>query len=706
MSAQRDALVQNISKAATLGDQVAAVRALHEFDANRVQAAAVDREIDLANTTVTATLSPGRVHEMHTASTDWLMDVESTSSEQARQASIAEAALWFGRTSSYVKADPEEFGIQAEGFMRREASKHGEHAPDVYQTGLDYIGFLWRREAASGLDQIQQTVNPHEDPKATPLPPQVFDNFAPDVHPINGPVVGTETSERAPLLQEVLSEGSGSGSPEVPGGHSTTNAPGAYSEVPAGGPADNSSGPLGFADGTDKQASRDFFSGWGSRSVAINHTMTLADFLQAEAASGLDQVQQVVDPHEDPKPTALPTDVQFPWLIGPDAYGNGGEQKEAVHKQAADRGPSYNPDALDSLDLHSPGYNRAFQYTEGYDHGLAGQERFGYGSRDKAMAYGLGYQHGQADRGKQASRKQADMFGNSDTPHQVPGVGVANNPGTTPNAGAAYAEGQADAAAGDHPTYSDASSAVPANVKQYSQGYSDEVRKDHGSPAKDFDVPASMGGDNGTGSLSAAAKVSDRFVKAASRENPDFRKGYGFASRWTPGKPLVTTGSAEFESGIFAGIADNPTHREAWTAAHRRQASKNQAFAQRLEIHADYTGHLADQGISLEAATSTDLDTMDPTASPSPTGTTPINGPGTTPPLAGQEDPAAPGGPAPYNGAEPFGAPAVPTGAPAPQAGPAYVNDIPGGPLDGNAKALAFRRRVQASLLTSSKQEG
>jgi len=164
-----------------------------------------------------------------------------------------------------------------------------------------------------------------------------------------------------------------------------------------------------------------------------------------------------------------------------------------------------------------------------------------------------------------------------------------------------------------------------------------------------------------------------------------------------------------------------------------------------MQVHAHYTAHLASQGIDVtaaagdnpserectnqrcvdygtrvdanhthqpvgkSAATSTDLDTMAPYSSPQPNGQTPINGPGTVPPLAGQEDAAAAGGPAPYNGAQPFGSPVVPTGAPAaPSAGVPTVNDVPGGPLDGNTSpaTLAFRRQVQANLLADKNKKG
>lgn len=632
MSTQRGDLLAKISKAASFSEQAALVSQLDDLDRADRAAHQATRDLDLASAVVTQTLTPVRTHEMHTIASDWIGDFEAPVDGAAHQASIAEAAMWYGRVSPEVKADTEEFAIQAEGFMRRQASQYGEQADAVREAGLAYLGHLYRREAASGLDQIQQTIDPNNSPKATPLNPETFDNFADEVHPINTGVVGTETSERAPLLQEIEGEAAGQGTPEKPGGHSIDNE-----GAPWGGPADADSGPLGYAEGS--------FDG---RSVALNQTYTMDDF-RVEAASGLDQVQQTIDPNNTPKTTPLPVDVAYPWLLGPDAYGNGGEQEEDEDDVA------------------------------------------------KTVA----------------SRKQADMFGNSDNPHAVPGPSPANTPDTAPRPGAAYAEGQADAQAGEHPTYSDASSAVPDNVRQYSQGYSDGVNA--GDQQQVYpDVPVGAGGNNGQDGidpLSAAASVSSRFTKSASRQDPAFRKGYGYARSWKPGSPLVSLGSAQFESGVFAGIADNPSARHAFVVAHRKNAESNPDLVARMRVHAAYTGHLASKGITLEAGTSTDLDTMDAGASPSLTGQTPINGPGTVPPLAGQDDPAAPGGPSPYNAAPPYGAPVVPSGVPTPGPGSQYVNDVVGGPVDGNTNlpspaTLAFRRTVQANLLTQHQQKG
>jgi hypothetical protein len=100
------------------------------------------------------------------------------------------------------------------------------------------------------------------------------------------------------------------------------------------------------------------------------------------------------------------------------------------------------------------------------------------------------------------------------------------------------------------------------------------------------------------------------------------------------------------------------------------------------------------------ATTETDLNTMAPGTSPSPVGDTPINGPGRPGPLAGYSEPAAPGGPAPYNGAEPMGKPVVPGAVIPPSVDTASMvsHSTPPNPF-ASQQTVAFRRRVQAGLL-------
>lgn len=169
--------------------------------------------------------------------------------------------------------------------------------------------------------------------------------------------------------------------------------------------------------------------------------------------------------------------------------------------------------------------------------------------------------------------------------------------------------------------------------------------------------------------------------KTASEGSPDFRKGFGFAANWQPTQPLVKKGSAEFEAGLFAGMRENVEAAQvAWVQRHEERGGM---FARRIAVARKY------------AATTTDLETMVPGASPDAGGNTPINGPGTPPPLAGGMDAAAPGGASPYNGADPYGSPVAPDPL-LPIGNHPMASDLGG-------KATAFRQAVQAGILASIK---
>jgi hypothetical protein len=216
----------------------------------------------------------------------------------------------------------------------------------------------------------------------------------------------------------------------------------------------------------------------------------------------------------------------------------------------------------------------------------------------------------------------------------------------------------------------------------------------------------------GNGVTHAGTKISSLITTAAEREHADFRKGYGYGSRWTEGTRLVTTGSKEFEAGLYAGISDNPQHQGAFVEAHRSASERFPALGARITAHKRVTARVvaknevASSGLYLLASTSMDLNTMAPNTTPAADGSTPINGPGRPGPLDGQQGAAAPGGPAPYNGAEPLGTPVVPGAGQAPEEpNPADALTGGGGMSTNNqvmsAKALAFRKTVQASLLAA-----
>lgn len=84
------------------------------------------------------TLVPGRVHERTTEATDWLLDLERTSSLQdATQEMLAQASLWFGRVTDEVKAYEDEYSEQARNLGHRIASVYGDHAEAAERVFLD-----------------------------------------------------------------------------------------------------------------------------------------------------------------------------------------------------------------------------------------------------------------------------------------------------------------------------------------------------------------------------------------------------------------------------------------------------------------------------------------------------------------------------------------------------------------------------------------
>lgn len=349
---------------------------------------------------------------------------------------------------------------------------------------------------------------------------------------------------------------------------------------------------------------------------------SFADLNPTEAASGLDQIQQTVNVHDEQDARPMPDEVAFPM-------------------------------------------REDWKETSTEDLNILTNER-------KAMLEMAQKLAAQAED----LIKQADMWGNSDTPRPTPGPHVENSPHTTPNEGkdksyeSGYDQGARDKMVNDAPTFSDASSGAPEYVRGYSKGYSEEE-----GPTRPKNVPSSLGGDNDQALNSdrierkrelplsmGGFKASASFVDHAALDSSDFRKGYAYARKWTPNVPLVSIGSREFEAGVYAGMTDNPDHQGVFVTSNL----DHEQLYPRVEAHRDFTAQLwsdDDQitvkGSYVQAATTTDRDFNSPTVSPDPWGATPQQGPGTPPPHEGLEDPARPGGPAPYNGVEPFGQPVV-----------------------------------------------
>ena len=252
--AEREELLRAVQGARTGRELAAAVAALDDHDQARTAAIARSRETDLSATAVRATLEPVPLYERHTAATDWLGEYEPPS--DYRTAMIAEASRWYRSVSPEVAADPEEFAEQALGRAYTAASAYGDHALAARREFMTYFGYL-TRQGASGLPQIQQTVDGDNQPAQTPLPPEPFDNFAPEQNPLNAGVESPNrqsqiSSGQAPGIQELESQnagGSGFGSgPERPDTHTTSmDTADSYAEVPLGPPGQIPTAPPGAA---------------------------------------------------------------------------------------------------------------------------------------------------------------------------------------------------------------------------------------------------------------------------------------------------------------------------------------------------------------------------------------------------------------------------------------------------------------------------
>lgn len=238
----RGRLVRAITAARTGAEQAAAVAALDSHDRISAQAAAMDRELDLTAAAVRQTLGPVPLFEHHTAATDWLGDYEPPS--DYRTAMIAEASAWYRGVPPEVRHDAEEFAEQARLRAYTAASRYGDGALAARREFLSVISYL-NKGAASGLPQIDQVIDPDNQPSPTPYPEEVFDNFAPEENEYNGIETPNHnsgiSSQQAPLLQQVEQQnGSGSGfgsGPEKPDEHSTgDDFSGGYAEVPLGPP--------------------------------------------------------------------------------------------------------------------------------------------------------------------------------------------------------------------------------------------------------------------------------------------------------------------------------------------------------------------------------------------------------------------------------------------------------------------------------------
>src|SRR5690606_9986886 len=154
-------LLNLIESAPTLEEQRRYVAELMRFRKERTAAVEAERQLDLANAYIRDITTPASVHELHTASTDWLGEVAASSGDYNAEIR-AKATLWFKNLHPAVKADRDEFSEQAMGMARRESGRFGEHAEAAYDTFLRHVGHLYKKaqdEFPPGEVDVEQSGN-------------------------------------------------------------------------------------------------------------------------------------------------------------------------------------------------------------------------------------------------------------------------------------------------------------------------------------------------------------------------------------------------------------------------------------------------------------------------------------------------------------------------------------------------------------------
>jgi uncharacterized Zn finger protein (UPF0148 family) len=273
-------LLTAASKASTLVEQQRLVGEAEELRTSLARSAAASNEVDLSRAVVRDTLTPVRVHEHHTAATDWLGSLDTAADGEHEM--LAQASLWYGRTAA-IRGHRGEFNEQAHGMARRLAGAYGSNAAQAEAAFLGQVRDLYLRDARAGLIT-----------EAASGVPQIGEPGAPVAEATVGPPGASglpleyTTSERAPVIQALENN-------STVGGDPATSDP---SVLPQADP-DVANGDVGTR--------RNFDTVTASRRTA---------------ASGLDQIQEIKDAQDNQKTTPLPEEVAFPWEMDAADQGN------------------------------------------------------------------------------------------------------------------------------------------------------------------------------------------------------------------------------------------------------------------------------------------------------------------------------------------------------------------------------------------------
>lgn len=326
-------LLRQAQSATTLTEQREFVRQAELLRSEAADAKLAAGAWNAEDAVIRDTLIPGRVHELHTASTDWLLDLDTSfDSRAASQQMVAEATLWFGRVSPDVKSHADEYTEQARGLARRLSGKFGDVADVAERAFLDEASRLRTQAVRSGLvSEASELADAEEGEGSDPIVDlsigksaarsksfvdDLYESLAltaastlPQVGDTGNPVdngtmglgqnsslpVGATDSNRGPVMQEL-----------------NNNNP-SQDVVPVNDPGLSQSQPFpvsGKKEGSMQHVTCPNCGGNGK--VAVRR----------EAASGLPQIDQIVDPHDAPSATPYPPDVAFPWVMNPQGQVN------------------------------------------------------------------------------------------------------------------------------------------------------------------------------------------------------------------------------------------------------------------------------------------------------------------------------------------------------------------------------------------------
>lgn len=290
-SADASRLLVAAGRADSHDEQVRLMRAAEEARHAVYAAHEADRQTQLGAQIVAERMTPVRTHSLVTTASDWMhgLDVEADPKAMSDHI-VAEAALWYQKTGAAVKADADEFAEQARGVARHVCGQFGKQSSVAYRSFVEEAAEMRQQDLRAGNipGRAGRTAAAEQGTVGTDGMP----NYSQAL-----PLEAT-TSERAPQIQELeANSGSGSSQDVVP------------VNDPALGQTDDAADLANGDAGTQRDGSSMINQ---QRSASRQHT----------AYSGLDQVQQTVDPSDTHlQPTPLPEEVAFPlvaWDLGGD----------------------------------------------------------------------------------------------------------------------------------------------------------------------------------------------------------------------------------------------------------------------------------------------------------------------------------------------------------------------------------------------------